>query len=172
MDFMAQFATLIREYLQYIILGMTGLIFLALIIFININFKLAKLNRRYEKMMRGIDGANLEEMLFSHIEEVRQTVHKVDKLNKDNEQLYELTKSCVQRVGVVRFNAFEDTGSDLSFAIALLDAKDNGVLISSIFGRNDSRTYAKPVIAGQSSYFLTQEEKQALQQAREKNFKG
>jgi hypothetical protein len=67
---------------------------------------------------------------------------------------------------IVRFNAFEDTGSDLSFAVALLDADYNGVVLSSIFGRNESRTYAKPVVAGQSSYFLTNEEKEALDMAR------
>lgn len=163
---MEQFSKIVTQNLQYIILAMTALIFLALIIFVNINLKLAKLNRRYEKMMQGINGTNLEGVLFSHIDEVRKTMAKVDQLSSDCQRLDEITKVCVQKVGVVRFNAFEDTGSDLSFAIALLDDSNNGVLISSIFGRNDSRTYAKPVVSGQSTYFLTEEEKQALNQAR------
>lgn len=171
MDYMAQFTTLVTANLQYIILAMTALIFFALIIFISINLKLARLNRRYQKMMQGMDGVNLETLLLSHIDEVKKATDQVDKLNIDCARLGEVTRSCVQRVGVVRFNAFEDTGSDLSFAIALLDASNNGVVISSIFGRSDSRTYAKPVVAGQSSYFLTTEEKQALQLAQEKDSK-
>lgn len=171
MDYMAQFTTVVTANLQYIILAMTALIFFALIIFISINLKLARLNRRYQKMMQGMEGVNLETLLLSHIDEVKKATNQVDKLSKDCARLGEVTRSCVQRVGVVRFNAFEDTGSDLSFAIALLDASNNGVVISSIFGRSDSRTYAKPVVAGQSSYFLTTEEKQALQLAQEKDSK-
>ena len=73
---------------------------------------------------------------------------------------------CVQKVGVVRFRAFEDTGSDLSFAVALLDSEDNGVVLSSLFGRTESRVYAKPVEHGASSYLLSTEENEALSKAK------
>ncbi|MDR3560981.1 MAG: DUF4446 family protein [Negativicutes bacterium] len=166
---MTQYTALITDNLPAIILSMTVLIFIALIIFISINMKLSKLNRRYEKMMQGVQGDNLEQMLMGHIGEVKQAMNRVDSLAKDCERLDRVLRTCVQKVGIVRFNAFEDTGSDLSFAIALLNAENNGVVISSLFGRNDSRTYGKPVVNGQSSYFLTAEEKQALQQAKENN---
>ncbi|MDR3589264.1 MAG: DUF4446 family protein [Negativicutes bacterium] len=164
---MEQFTLLINENLHYIILVMAGLILLALIIFIAINFKLAKLNRRYQKMMQGVHGENLERVLVGHIEEVRQAITQVNSLSKDVRRLDGILRGCVQRVGIVRFNAFEDTGSDLSFAVAMLDAENNGIVISSLFGRNDSRTYAKPIVNGESSYFLTTEEKQALLKAKE-----
>jgi hypothetical protein len=167
MDFMAEFSAWVMAYLQYIILMMTALIFLALVIFININIKLSRLTLRYQKMMRGAEGTNIEQMLLEHITEVRQTVTKVDQLGRECQRLDGVGRGCVQRVGVVRFNAFEDTGSDLSFAVALLDARNNGVVVSGIFGRNESRSYAKPVVGGQSSYFLTAEEKAAIQQAQE-----
>ena len=70
-------------------------------------------------------------------------------------------------MGVVRFNAFSNTGSDLSFAVALLDDHDNGVVFCSLFGRSESRVYAKPISKGESSYLLTAEEKEALQKAKE-----
>ena len=159
---------LLMDNLQYIILAMVIMILLALIVFININIKLSKLNKRYRKMMQGMEGQNLEGLLMTHIDDVRHAMKKVDVINDECQRLKYITENCVQNVGIVRFNAFEDTGSDLSFAVAMLDAKNNGVVISSIFGRNESRTYAKPIVGGGSSYFLTEEEKQALSQAKEK----
>lgn len=169
MNYLALFSGLIMENLHYVLLAMTIMILLALIIFVNINIKLAKMNRRYRKMMQGMEGANLERLLMGHIEEVRSAMEKVEQLSAVCGKVEKITADCVQKMGIVRFNAFEDTGSDLSYAIALLDGKNNGVVISSIFGRNESRSYAKPVIDGQSSYFLTDEEKQALEIAIKKS---
>lgn len=169
MDYLVQLSALVMANLQYVLLAMTVMIFLALIIFIQINIKLSRMNRRYRKMMQGMEGANLERLLIDHIEEVRQAMIKIDSVTASYDAIDKTVRHCVQKMGIVRFNAFEDTGSDLSYAIALLDSKDNGIVLSSIFGRNESRSYAKPVVSGQSSYFLTEEEKQALEQAMKKN---
>jgi len=169
MNYLADWSNLIMSNLQYVLLGMTVTILLALIIFISINIKLAKMNKRYSKMMKGMEGANIEQLLLAHIEEVQQTVRKVDSLANDCQRLESISKECVQKVGIIRFNAFENMGSDLSFAIALLDYQNNGVIVSSIYSRSECHTYAKPIIAGNSSYFLTEEEKQALVQAINKN---
>lgn len=154
--------------LSYILLTMTILLLVALLVFISINVKLSRLIKQYSRLMQGMEGKNIEGVLMGHIEEVRQANNNVDELSRNYKFLHEIAGTCVQNVGVVRFNAFDDTGSDLSFAVALLDAKGNGVILSSIFGRNESRTYAKPVTAGQSPYFLSDEEKQALSKAQEK----
>ncbi|WP_207857643.1 DUF4446 family protein [Lucifera butyrica] len=151
--------------LQYILLIMTIFILMALIIFININIKLSKMNRRYQKMMQGMDGSNLENILVKQMEEVRKAMNQVEELTRALKRLETVARHSVQKIGVVRFNAFEDTGSDLSYAVALLDGENNGVVLSSIFGRNESRDYAKPIVGGSSSYFLTEEEKRALMQA-------
>ena len=79
-----------------------------------------------------------------------------------------LLQRAVTRMGIVRFSAFDGMGSDLSYAVALLDSHDNGVVLYSIFGRDESRGYAKPVEGGHSSYTLTQEEKEALKDAMRK----
>jgi hypothetical protein len=71
----------------------------------------------------------------------------------------------VQRVGLVRFNPFDDTGGDQSFALALLDAGGDGVVVSSLHSRSGTRFYAKPVKAGRTTHALTTEEQQALEQA-------
>ncbi len=167
MDYMTQFTVWLTGNLQYVIISLTGLIFIALIVFININIKLGKLNRRYKKMMQGTDGTNLESILFQHIDTVKDATAKVAALEQETRRLDGRLKYCVQKMGIVRFNAFEDTGSDLSFAVALLDSNDDGVVFSSIYSRSESRVYAKPVSAGKSTYFLTDEEKKAIAEARE-----
>ena len=151
--------------LQYIIVVLTIMMLLALIVFISINIKLNRLTRRYRKMMQGTDGLNLERMLLAHVDEIRQATKKVEQLDEKYNIINQNLQQTVQKVGIIRFNAFEDTGSDLSFAVALLDANNNGVVLSSIYGRNEFRIYAKPINKGQSTYFLTEEEKEALRQA-------
>ncbi|MCE5285273.1 MAG: DUF4446 family protein [Pelosinus sp.] len=165
MTYQIDLSAFLMDNIQVIIITMIVLILLALIVFININIKLAKMNKRYRKMMTGMEGANLEGLLMTHIQEVREALVKVEDTANACKKNQDSLQHCVQKIGIVRFNAFEDTGSDLSFALALLDEKDNGVVISTIYGRNESRTYAKPVVNRQSEYFLTEEEKEALTQA-------
>lgn len=95
------------------------------------------------------------------------------KINQDLKQLADglnklswLNKQNIQKVGLVRFNPFEDTGSNMSFTLALLNDKNNGVVISSLHSRNNTRIYAKAVRAGSSDSKLTDEEKQAIKEAR------
>ncbi|MPM47586.1 hypothetical protein SDC9_94297 [bioreactor metagenome] len=71
----------------------------------------------------------------------------------------------MQKVSIIRYKAFEDIGSDLSYSIAMLDGKNNGILITSIYGRNESTTYAKPIDNGISRYDLSEEEEKVLHQA-------
>lgn len=165
---MKDLATVIMGNLPEVILLMTGLLTVALVVFISINIKLARLNRRYETMMKGMDGVNVEKLLLGHVEEVRKTSRQCEDLNRECDRLRNQLVGCVQRFGIVRFNAFPDIASDLSFAIALLDEKNNGVVFSSIYSRSESRTYAKPIANGGSTYLLSDEEKKALQLAMEK----
>ncbi len=81
-------------------------------------------------------------------------------------QLQDQMYYSLQRVGVVRFNPFEDTGGDQSFALVLADAFGNGVVMSSLYRRGDSRIFAKPLTQWQSSYALSTEEQQAIERAR------
>lgn len=151
--------------LMYITAGLGVLVIVMYGIIINLWMNLSYLKKRYRKMMTGVDGANLERMLIGHIDEVKKVVEENQRIDLENQHLAALLQKAITRVGVVRFRAFDDMGSDLSYAVALLDAKNNGVILSSIFGREDSRSYVKPIEAGNSSYTLTEEEQQALHQA-------
>ncbi|HXF70993.1 MAG TPA: DUF4446 family protein [Actinomycetota bacterium] len=77
----------------------------------------------------------------------------------------DLLQRTIRRVGLVRFDAFEDVGGRLSFSCALLDDLGDGVVVTSINGRQDTRVYAKPVLGGASSYNLSAEEEAAIRQA-------
>lgn len=165
---MMMVANFITQNVHYAIITMTILLFIALIVFININMKLSHMNKRYKKLMTGMDGSNIERLLMGHIDELRLAVKKVETLEEENKRIDAIALKSMQRVGVVRFSAFEGIGSDLSYAVAILDSKNNGVILSSIFGREDSRCYAKPIVNGTSTYQLTDEEKQAIEEAQKK----
>ena len=160
-----QFMKAMMDNMPFIVVGMGLVLLIMLGIMINQGLKLSYMKKRYRKMMAGVDGANIERMLMGHIDEVKKVVEKSEQLEVENKRIDALLQTAVTRVGVVRFRAFEDMGSDLSYAVALLDSHNNGVVLSSIFGREDSRSYVKPITNGSSSYTMTQEEEQALHDA-------
>ena len=162
MVFLESILKAIMASLPQTLLALTGLMLIALLLFLLILLRLNRLSRRYDMLMRGMEGKNIEQMLLAQLEEVRRLGEDVKRLAAQTARLEDKAQSCVQRFGIVRFNAFDDTGSDLSFAVALLNAQNDGVVISSIYGRSESRTYAKPIKGGESKYLLSDEEKQAL----------
>ena len=162
---MNYFMKFMADNMPFIVVAMAVVMFIMLCVMIKQAWSLSYMKKRYRKMMNGVDGDNLERLLMGHIDEVRHVVEENQRLDTENRRMDELLNMAVTRVGMVRFRAFEDMGSDLSYAVALLDAHNNGVVLSSIFGREDSRSYAKPIEDGKSSYPMTQEEDQALKEA-------
>lgn len=151
---------------EYFIYGIIIFNFMLLILLIYNIIKTNKIGKKYKEFMIKIgNGKDLEEDLENYI-------HRVERVEKQNGEIVqtcnEMSKSlekCIQKVGVVRYNAFENTGSDLSFALALLDNKDNGIVLNGIFSRESSNLYAKPVISGKSSYSISEEEEKAIEKA-------
>ena len=125
-----------------------------------------KLNKRYKNFMNKLgNGKNLEE-------DLEKFMYKVDRVEKQNAEITNFCKNldediskCIQKIGIVRYSAFKDTGSDLSFAVALLDEKNNGVVFNGIYSREMSNIYAKPVENGNSRYTLSNEEVVAIEKA-------
>ena len=144
-------------------LGVVAVLLLALLI--NLYMKVSYMKKRYRKMMTGADGANLERMLIGHIDETKAVMEENQEIKAECKRIDTLLQSALTRMGVVRFRAFEDMGSDLSYAVAMLDSHNNGIVLSSIFGREDSRSYVKPIENGKSTYTLTEEEEEALHKA-------
>ncbi len=116
-------------------------------------------------------GNNIDEMLKKYLSDVKEIKQVNAEIKAYYTKLDEDISSCIQKVGLVRFNAFKDVGSDLSFAVALLDRNDNGVVLNGLYGSDSSNIYAKPIKNGMSSYQLSDEEQYALEIAEQnKNF--
>ncbi len=123
------------------------------------------LERRLSSITRGADGASIEEVLRDHLGTVERVATVVDRLDGRTSALERETRLAVQRVGLVRYNPFEDTGGNQSFALAMLDANDDGFVISSLHARTGTRMYAKSVSAGRAEAALSDEETEALRLA-------
>ena len=129
---------------------------------------LKKLRVSYSKFMNKLgNGNNLEEMMKEYIKRVNNTKKKNEEIISYCKVIDENIKRCSQKIGLVRYNAFKDTGSDLSFTLAILDDYNNGVVLNGIYARDSSNIYAKPVENGQSKYVLSNEEKEAINRAME-----
>ena len=113
-----------------------------------------KQSERYKKMLEKLgNGKNIENDIMAYVEKVES----VSKQNEDNN-----IRNCIQKIGMVRYNAFQDTGSNLSFAVALLDDKNTGIVINGIYSRDCSNIYSKPIENGKSNFILSSEEKEAI----------
>lgn len=148
------------------LIGIVVIIAILLLLYINTTVKLSKLRKSYKEFMKRLgNGNNIEEMLKNYIE----TVDKVEKQNQELQkyciQIDKNMGKCIQKVGMVRYNAFQDTGSDLSFTLAMLDENNNGVVLNGIYSREMSNIYAKAVENGKSLNTLSEEEKEAIQKA-------
>lgn len=146
-----------------IVLGATAAILVILLIAVLIqSIRLRRATRAYVALVQGADGGSLQQVLDQHIGQVKQVSSRLDDLNTMTEYMEQRTRGSLQHIGLVRFNPFEDTGSDQSFAIALLDDRKDGIVISSLHGRANTRVFAKPVEAGTSRHALSTEEADAI----------
>lgn len=144
------------------------LINLLLILLLSINYGItASLKDKYKKLVKGTSGKNIEAILMDHIQNVENVQNELQAFYRKLDILENRINFCVQKVGIIRYNAFQDTGSDLSFSIALLNGSNDGIIITGIHGRAESMSYAKPIKDGKSNYSLSVEELQALNRAKE-----
>jgi hypothetical protein len=126
--------------------------------------RVVRLERRVRGLTRGEEG-DLGDVLGAHLERVYELGREVERLGTRTGRLESVAPRAFQRVGLVRFNPFEDTGGNQSFALALLDADGNGWVLSSLHARAGTRLYAKAVRGGRSDGALSEEETAAIKQA-------
>lgn len=107
----------------------------------------------------------LRGVLEGQARQIQRLETAVKSLSATDRRQEGLLEGAVRRVGLVRYDAFEDVGGRLSFSCALLDARGNGVVVTSINGRQDTRVYAKPIVEAASHYNLSIEEEEAIRQA-------
>ena len=146
-----------------LVLGVLGmLVVLLLIVVLSLSARLGRATRAYREIARDVEGASLHDLLAGNASAVERASERMSDIEAMHGLIDERTRRSLQHIGMVRFNPFDDTGSDQSFAIALLDDRRDGVVISSLHGRANTRLFAKPVTDGSSTHNLSDEEAQAL----------
>ncbi len=152
------------DYYMYILSLVVVLLFIGFISVLIIN---TKINNKYKKFMKKLgNGENIQEDLQKFMDSVYNVQKQNIEISNDCKIMKNDISKCVQKIGLVRYSAFRDTGSDLSFAVALLDEKNNGIVFNGIYSREMSNIYAKPVENGTSTYTLSEEEIQAIEKAK------
>ncbi len=151
--------------LGYILTGIIALFIILLIIIIVLMVKVGKLNKRLSRFTKGKDARNLEELMLSKFSDIDSIVNNEKKQNKDIKYIAERSTIAFNKSGLIKYNAFREMTGSLSFALALLNDNNTGVIINSMHSREGCFTYAKEIINGESYIVLSEEEKEALEAA-------
>lgn len=147
----------------YLFIGMAVLILILLVLSIILLVQLSNLKKRYAKFMRGKDGKSLEKDIASLYEDNKFLKTSVDRNKKDIRILFKNMESTFQKVGIVKYDAFQQMGGKLSFSLALLNEKNDGFIINSVHSSDGCYSYTKEIRGGQSEISLGNEEKIALE---------
>lgn len=158
-----------KDWLMALVFGGAVLLFFLTIWVLALSLKLKQIFRLLNRLMPEGSERPFDQLLESLLVKQEENRTLLASLENRVEQIHWLLQGCLQRVGLVRFDAFEDIAGQQSFSVALLDNEGNGVVITSLFGRTESRCYAKPVIKGSSSHRLSDEEQAAIRQAMEQS---
>lgn len=149
--------------------ALTMLLVIAFLINIILYCRLKSRMKRFElsslTLQTFMSGQQLETLLQKYIQKLSFQEQELNKVETRLSRVETKSRVSVDRAELLRFRAFENMGSDLSFAFALLNQEGNGVVLSSIHNREESRVYAKPIKEGMSTYSLTGEEKEVIDRA-------
>ena len=165
MEYSRAVTSFIQQRQDAILLCMAALTLLMFVIVLSLLRRVSKLKRMALGVVDGETGRALRDELTQCAKRLAAVSDRLDTAERLQAELKALQELCIQRVGFVRFDAFEDVGGEQSFALALLDAKNNGVVLSNLFSRVDSRVYAKRITAGASEHNMSTEEQEAVRKA-------
>lgn len=153
---------------DYLLIGMTAVIVVLLITLILLIVqirKTSKLKKRLDKFLLGKDGTSLENDIVALFEDNKFLKANTEKNKKDIRILYKNMESAFQKMGLVKYDAFNQMGGQLSFCLALLDENNNGFIINSVHSTEGCYSYTKEIKIGESSIPLGKEEEEALAMA-------
>lgn len=153
---------LLTENLALVVGVLLALLVLLLIAVVAQSIRLGRAVRDYRALVGDGRAGSLGEVLEAHIGRVDAVARRLGEMDQVHAALEHRALNSLQHIGLVRFNPFDDTGSDQSFAIAMLDGERDGIVISSLHGRANTRVFAKPVQGGSSPHALSAEEEQAI----------
>ncbi|MFC4778340.1 DUF4446 family protein [Paenibacillus sp. GCM10023252] len=157
---------IITSPMDLITIALTALLFIAFLWLIVLGRKLSRLRKQYMQAMDSTGVTNLEEIIIGLRTSLNEQEEQLRRQQGELTVLASEQRQAKSRVGINRYNAFSDRGSDLSFSIAIMNEAKDGVVLSGIHNRDNTYVYAKPVEKGTSSYALTPEELKAIQEAK------
>ena len=161
---MQQLIELIKDNLFSLIILIINIIIFIETIRINIKFNKRRKNTEYfiENMN---EGKAVDDILNDYIERILVIENRLNEMDYSNKVIEYNMSRCIQKIGMVRYNAYKDTRNELSFALALLDNNNDGIILNGIYATDVSNIFAKPVRNGVCKYHLQDEEKEALKNA-------
>lgn len=153
-----------------LVLSVVGTLLCLLLLFLILQFiwlrtKVNRLYKKYKYFMAGEDGGSLELKLSTELRELREMVESSKSMLHQQELLATMQLQSFQKIGLIRYDAFDETGDKLSFSLTLMDGRNNGFIISSLAGSDSSRIYAKQIQNGQCKESLSSEEAESLRMA-------
>ncbi len=162
---------MISQYLgfdsDYIILGLAGFCIILFILVIVNMAQTSKMKKKYKKFMSGKNAKSLEETLEKRLNQIDSLVEANAANEKNIKKVVNNMKFTFQKVGLVKYDAFNEMGGKLSFSLALLNASNDGFVLNAVHSREGCYTYIKEIIDGNSIIVLAQEEQEALNMAME-----
>ena len=149
----------------YIMIGISAVLILLIIMYLECIVKMKKLRKAYNCFMKGKDMESMEEVLMKQFDRIEVLEEADREKRKEINSLKILMQKSYQKAGLVKYDAFREMSGKLSYALALLDQNDNGVIVTSMYSRDGCFSYAKEVIMGESKINLSEEEQEALEKA-------
>lgn len=164
---------MIAQYLgfdsDFIIIGLTVVVFILMILIIVNIVQMSKLKKNYKIFMSGKSAKDLETVITRRFEQIDDLLESNSDNERDIKFLFENMKMVYQKMGLVKYDAFQEMGGKLSFSLAMLDGRNNGHIINAMHTREGCYTYIKEIIDGNSIIVLSKEEQEALKMAMEVN---
>ena len=151
-------------------LGVIFILLLALIVVLiclvlSLMLKVSRINKRYQIMMRGQDGVSLEKAMTNRFKKLDSVSAKSEDMERDMYRIHGKLDRTLTNYGIVKYDAFDDVGGKMSFALAMLDSDNSGFILDTIHSRDNCFVYIKEIVKGESYIMLSNEEIQALKQA-------
>lgn len=150
-------------YVKAGIFALILILFLILLIMqIRLMGKFKKLYRTYDRFMRGKDMESMEETVLAQFERIEALEKSNEEKDRQIESIFENLQHVYQKTGLVKYDAFREMSGKLSYAVALLDKEDNGILVNSMYSREGCYSYVKTIVGGKCSIEMSEEEQEAL----------
>ena len=148
-----------------ILIFVLGVLLIVLVYMIKISMKMSRIIKKYKMFMRGMDGASLERAFAARFNQMDLLEENSRNHMEEIRKIKEVQNITLNKVAIVKYDAFKEMGGKLSFALAMLDKENNGFVMNAIHSSDGCYTYVKEIVKGESYVVLGEEEKEALRQA-------